>query len=172
MNRLDQIVRNLDLKPHPEGGYFRETYRSDGAIDANSLDSNYKGERNYSTCIYFLLTSEVFSAFHRILQDEIWHFYDGSPIDLHIITKDGDYTKTIIGRDIDRGEIPQFVVPGGSWFAATVINSDDYSLLGCTVAPGFDFRDFELPTRNELIIKFPQHQRIISNLTREQKFKE
>lgn len=166
MNRLDQIIRNLDLKPHPEGGFFRETYRSNGVINTDSLDSNYIGERNYSTCIYFLLTSEVFSAFHRIFQDEIWHFYDGSPIDLHIITEDGEYTKTIIGRDIDRGQIPQIVVSGGSWFAATVSNQDDYSLIGCTVSPGFDFRDFELPTRNELISKFPQHQEIITKLTR------
>jgi len=166
MNRLDQIIRKLDLKPHPEGGFFRETYRSAGVISHDNLGHSYKGERNYSTCIYFLLTSEVFSAFHRILQDEIWHFYDGSPIEIHTIAQDGIYTKTVIGRDIDREQVPQFVVPGGSWFAATVINPDDYSLIGCTVSPGFDFRDFELPLRNELISKFPQHEEIIVKLTR------
>jgi predicted cupin superfamily sugar epimerase len=113
------------------------------------------------------LTSDAFSAFHRIRQDEIWHFYDGSPIALHTIKQDGVYTKTIIGRDFDLGQVPQFVVPGGSWFAAMVINPDDYSLIGCTVSPGFDFRDFELPSRNDLISKFPQHKEIISKLTRE-----
>lgn len=165
MNLVDQIIRKLDLKPHPEGGFFRETYRSEGVINSDSLDPDYKGERNYSTCIYFLLTSDVFSAFHRIRQDEIWHFYDGSPILIHVITQDGEYSKTVIGRDIDRGEIPQFVVPGGSWFAATVINPNDYSLIGCTVSPGFDFHDFELPTRNALISMFPQHREIITRLT-------
>jgi len=165
-SRCEQIIRSLDLKPHPEGGFFRETYRSEGVIESDNLNSNYTGDRNYSTCIYFLLTSDVFSAFHRINQDEIWHFYDGSPLHLHLISGDGVYSKTVIGRDIIRGEVPQFVVPGGSWFAATVINRDDYSLIGCTVAPGFDFRDFELPAREELISLFPQYKIIITELTR------
>src|ERR1035437_2266489 len=118
MCKLDQIIRKLDLKPHPEGGFYRETYRSDGVINENSLSYGYHGERNLSTCIYFLLTSNAFSAFHRIRQDEIWHFYDGSPIELHSITQNGIYIKTVIGRDFDLGQVPQFVVPGGSWFAA------------------------------------------------------
>jgi len=166
MKQLETIIQNLKLQPHPEGGFFRETYRSAGEIKQDSLDSKFKGKRNYSTCIYFLITSEVFSAFHRIHQDEIWHFYDGSPINLHIITPKGGYSNTIIGRDIDEGQIPQFVVPGESWFAATVINKNDYSLVGCTVSPGFNFLDFELPIRNDLIIKFPQHKEIITKLTR------
>lgn len=166
MNRLSQIIRTLDLQPHPEGGFFRETYRSAGLIRRDSLDSGYPGARNYSTCIYFLLTSEVFSAFHRIRQDEIWHFYDGSPIELHVISDDGRYTKTLIGRDLDQGQVPQWVVPGGAWFAATVVQQDAYALLGCTVAPGFDFLDFELPTREELTGKFPHHGGLIARLTR------
>ena len=164
---ITQIIKKLSLQPHPEGGFFRETYRSKGVIKADSLDTSYQGERNYSTCIYFLLISDMFSAFHRILQDEIWHFYDGSPIELYSITKDGIYTTTVIGRDIEKGEIPQFVVPGGSWFAASVIRDDDYTLVGCTVAPGFDFLDFELAVRCELITKFPQHKEIITRLTRD-----
>lgn len=166
MNRMQQIIRALDLKPHPEGGFFRETYRSAGVIQSDSLDDAYQGERSYSTCIYFLLTSEGFSAFHRIRQDEIWHFYDGSPIELHMITVDGNHSKTVIGREIEHGQVPQFVVPGGAWFAATVVNPDAYSLLGCTVAPGFDFLDFELPTRAELCGRFPQHRELIERLAR------
>ena len=80
MNRIAEIIKELDLKPHPEGGYFKETYRSEGKINEDSLYSNYNGKRNYATCIYFLLTSDTFSAFHKIKQDEIWHFYEGSPI--------------------------------------------------------------------------------------------
>lgn len=167
MSQTEQIILQLNLQPHPEGGFFRESYRSRGLIHTESLGENYNGERNCSTCIYFLLTSDVFSAFHRIVQDEIWHFYDGSPLALHIISEGGKYTKTIIGRDIAQGEIPQFVVPGGSWFGATVIREDDYTLLGCTVSPGFDFCDFELGNRKELRLKFPQHHEIINRLTRE-----
>lgn len=131
----------------------------------DSLHSNYNGKRNYSTCIYFLLTSDTFSAFHKIKQDEIWHFYDGSPIILHTISEAGNHEKHIIGRDFNKGEIPQLVVPGNHWFTATVINKNDYSLVGCTVSPGFDFSDFELPTRDKLINKFPEHERLITNLT-------
>jgi len=163
---LAQIIQKLDLQPHPEGGFFKETYRSEGVISAESLDPIYHGERNYSTCIYFLLTSEAFSAFHRIHQDEIWHFYVGSPICLHTISQDGVYTRTMIGSNIENGEVPQHIVSGGSWFGATVIRDNDYSLVGCTVAPGFDFLDFELAKRTELIAKFPQYGEIITRLTR------
>ena len=161
-----QIIEKLNLQLHPEGGFFRETYRSNGLIKADNLDSRYWGERNYSTCIYYLLTSDTFSAFHRIHQDEIWHFYDGSPIELHSINMDGIYSAEVIGCDIGKGEIPQFVVQGGTWFGARVIREDDYSLLGCTVAPGFDFMDFEIGVRQDLIAKFPLHKEIITQLTR------
>ena len=166
MNNVDVIIKKLDLKPHPEGGYFKETYRSSGEIATDSLGSNYSGNRNHSTCIYFLLRSGNFSAFHKINQDEIWHFYDGSPILLHIISESGNYTKHIIGKDVCNGQSPQLIVPGNHWFAAAVINKDDYSLAGCTVSPGFDFEDFTLPKRAELLAKFPQHQQIITALTR------
>ena len=164
--RISEILNKLNLQPHPEGGYFRETYRSSGVVNSDSLGENYIGERNFSTCIYYLLTSEMFSAFHRIRHDEIWHFYDGSPIELHCISPDGIYSKTVIGRDIENGEIPQLVVPGGSWFGARVILENDYSLVGCTVAPGFDFLDFELAVRSDLTLKFPRHAEIINMLSR------
>ena len=166
MSPIEEIVKELDLKPHPEGGYFKETYRSKGEIKEDSLHSGYGGKRNYSTCIYFLLTSETFSAFHKIKQDEIWHFYAGSPIQLHTISEAGDLSKFIIGTDLISGQTPQLIVPGDHWFAATVVNDNDYALVGCTVAPGFDFSDFVLADREELIHKFPQHQQIITQLTR------
>ena len=166
-NRISEIIENLELTPHPEGGYFRETYRSSGVIDKESLGSNFKGKRNYSTCIYFLLTSNDFSAFHRIKQDEIWHFYDGSPIHLHVISPEGAYSQHRIGRDLENGEVPQFVVPGGSWFASEVQNEKAYSLVGCTVSPGFDFEDFELGTKSELVSLFPGQKDIIMRLTRQ-----
>ncbi|MDT7833375.1 cupin domain-containing protein [Flavobacteriaceae bacterium S356] len=159
------IIKELGLLEHPEGGYFKETYRSTGEISNVELGQKYKGDRNYSTGIYFLLTSEKFSAFHKINQDEMWHFYKGAPLLLHMISKEGEYTSVIIGNDFDKGEVPQYVVKGGDWFAAEVIGDNTYTLVGCTVAPGFDFADFVLPERKELAKQFPQHQEIITKLT-------
>ncbi len=167
MNAIEKIIKDLDLQPHPEGGYFKETYRSTGEIDQNSMGDAYKGNRNYSTCIYFMLTSNTFSAFHKINQDEIWHFYDGSPVKIHMINDNGEYSKVILGRNFNNGENPQFVVPGNCWFAAHVEIEDSYTLVGCTVAPGFDFMDFVLPKRVELLSKFPEHHDIINQLTHE-----
>lgn len=165
-NTTEDLVAALHLKPHPEGGFFRETYRSDGEIPKEHLTKGYSGSRNYSTCIYFLLTSKNFSAFHKINQDEIWHFYDGAPLRLHIITEAGIYSNQLIGRDIKSGQTPQFVVEGGSWFAAEVEHGNSYSLIGCTVSPGFSFDDFELASRPELIALSPQNKELILRLTR------
>ena len=166
MNKLENLIQKLKLEPHPEGGFYKETYRSAGEIKTDSLAPEYQGKRNYSTCIYFLLTSDTFSAFHKIHQDEIWHFYDGSPIILYVIYPNGDYSEITIGSDIEHGQVPQFVVQGGAWFAAKVKNENDFSLLGCTVSPGFDFHDFELASREALLASFPQHCEIITKLTR------
>lgn len=166
MLEAKHIADTLNMLPHPEGGFYKETYRSDGIISENDLDNGISGKRNYATAIYFLLTSDTFSAFHRIKQDEMWHFYKGSPLRLHIISKKGDYSNITIGNDLDKGEIPQFTVNAGDWFAAEVINKNHYSLTGCTVSPGFDFRDFELPKRDKLISLFPEHSEIITKLTR------
>lgn len=165
MNSIQKIINTLNLKPHPEGGYFTETYRSVGEIKQDSLDTNYQGKRNFSTCIYFLLTSNKFSAFHRIKQDEIWHFYDGAPIKIYVISESGNLSTQLIGRNFDKEEVPQFVVPGGCWFAAEVINENNYSLVGCTVSPGFSFDDFELKPRKELISLFPNLEETITKLT-------
>lgn len=163
---IEGIIEKLDLTPHPEGGYFKETYRSEGLIDKKSLDTKYSGNRNYSTSIYFLLTSGAFSAFHKIHQDEVWHFYSGSPILLHMIDQEGHYSKVAIGGDLNKDETPQFIVQGGVWFASEVKNENSYSLVGCTVAPGFDFDDFELGKRDEMLQKFTRHKSIINRLTR------
>ena len=165
MNQVKNIIQKVQLKPHPEGGYFKETYRSEGKINQNNLGSAYVGKRDYSTCIYFLLTSGNFSAFHKIKQDEIWHFYKGSPIKLHIISELGEYSNVVIGNDLNNEQTPQFVVSGGNWFAAEVVKNNDFSLVGCTVSPGFDFTDFELGSRKKLIFMFSQHQQIIYRLT-------
>ena len=166
-NTVNELIAKLNLEPHPEGGFFRETYRSNREIPKEILRESYSGNRSFSTCIYFLLTSGNFSAFHSIHQDEIWHFYDGSPIRLHIISENGTFKTQLLGRDIKNGQTPQFVVKGGSWFAAEVENADSFSLTGCTVAPGFNFDDFRLASRNDLINSFPEKIEVISRLTRQ-----
>ncbi|WP_075342160.1 cupin domain-containing protein [Tenacibaculum agarivorans] len=162
---LQQLIEKFDLQKHPEGGYFKETYRSEGKIENKNLPNYFTGDRNYSTSIYFLLTSESFSAFHKINQDETWHFYLGTTLKLHMISPEGEYSFIRIGNDILNDEVPQFVVPAQYWFAAEVIQKDSFAFTGCTVAPGFDFSDFVLPTRKELIEVFPQHKEIITQLT-------
>jgi predicted cupin superfamily sugar epimerase len=165
--KLSELADRLGLQPHPEGGYFRETYRSPGLIPEDSLQAGVVGPRNYCTGIYFLLTEGNFSAFHRVKQDEMWHFYLGSPIELFEITPKGDLKRTLIGSNLVEGHLPQYLVPGGHWFASRVLHgSGEYSLAGCTVAPGFDFRDFEMADRMELIRDFPDHQDLITELTR------
>jgi hypothetical protein len=113
-----------------------------------------------------LLTSDNFSGFHRIKQDEVWHFYSGTPLAVHVIDNDGNYTKNLIGMDIENGLTPQLTVSANCWFASSVEGKNGYSFVGCTVAPGFDFNDFELAKRAELTAIYPQHTSIIKSLTR------
>ena len=163
---IEQIVTQLDLVPHPEGGFYKEIYRSEGVLEKSALPSDFSGNRNFCTSIYFLLTSDNFSAFHKIKQDEVWHFYGGSPLIVHVIDQNGNYSANRVGYDLEKGDQPQFVVPANTWFASSVAHENSYSLVGCTVAPGFDFDDFNLANRTELIDLFPKHKTIIQQLTR------
>ena len=165
-SEITELVDQLDLMPHPEGGFFKEVYRSNQLISQSAL-AGFSGDRNFCTSIYFLLTSENFSAFHRIKQDEIWHFYKGSPLLVHVIYPNGRYVCHEVGMHIETGQFPQLTVPAGCWFASSVKEKDSYSFVGCTVAPGFDFDDFELAKEEELMREYPQHSRIISELTRQ-----
>jgi uncharacterized protein len=155
----DRLIEALGLRPHPEGGFFRETFRAPLAVNAP------QGERSASTAIYFLLPAGTFSAFHRVRSDEVWHHYDGDPIDLHTLDDAGSYTVTRLGRDLASGERPQHVVPANLWQAA-IPQGNRYALCGCTVAPGFDFADFEMPSRAALIARFPALRSVIEKLTR------
>ncbi len=159
------IIQKFNLLEHPEGGYYIETYRSEGIINNENLSDHFDGDRNYCTAIYFLLTSDKFSAFHKINQDEMWHFYSGSAIKLHMIAPDGTYSNVIIGNNLLSNEVPQFVVPAQYWFAVEVMDENSFAFTGCTVAPGFDFRDFVLPKKEALIALFPQHSDVITRLT-------
>ncbi|MCO6047978.1 cupin domain-containing protein [Aeoliella sp. ICT_H6.2] len=162
----EQWIEALSLAPHPEGGWFREAYRASESIPRDALPERFTGERSFSTSIYYLLGPGDFSALHRIRQDELWHFYDGSPLLVEVIHPDGRAEQLKMGRDLSAGQTPMGVVPAGSWFGAHVATEDGYSLVGCTVAPGFDFEDFEMPSRAELLEQFPSHRKLIERLTR------
>lgn len=159
-------IDGLQLRRHPEGGWYRETYRSAEILSRAALPPRFSGDRACSTAIYFLLEGEDFSALHRIKQEEVFHFYDGSGLTLHLIEPAGTYAAFKLGRDLAAGELPQAVVPAGWLFGATVNDPRSYSLVGCTVAPGFDFADFSMPSREELRRQFPQHRQIVERLTR------
>jgi predicted cupin superfamily sugar epimerase len=152
------IIRALGLTPHPEGGFYRETFRSPRSVEVGPE------ARSASTAIYFLLVSGGLSALHRVRSDEVWHHYDGDPIELHTIDRSGVHAMTILGS-ARLGERPQHVVPAETWQAAVSLG-DRYSLCGCTVAPGFDFVDFEMPTRQALVERFPLLREVIARLTR------
>jgi len=166
MSDAEHWIRVLQLQPHPEGGWFREEYRAPEKIPQDALPKRFGGERSFSTAIYFLLQANEVSHLHRIQQDEVWHFYDGAGLTVHVIDAAGNYSTIKLGRDIERGESLIGVVEAGSLFGASVHGAGDFSLVGCTVAPGFDFDDFELPPRAELLGAYPQHRAVIEILTR------
>jgi predicted cupin superfamily sugar epimerase len=170
MNKAEYWIEKFVLKKHPEGGYYREVYRSAESIAAGHLPERYSGGgRNHATSIYFLITGKEFSAFHRIKSDELFHFYAGSPLKLHMISEAGKYSLVSLGPGADNNEVFQYAIPHGVWFSAEVSGdaADSFSLVGCTVAPGFDFDDFELGKRIELLKRYPAHAEVIKRLTRE-----
>jgi len=167
MQNSEYYIKSLGLEKHPEGGWFKEVYRSEEEIAGEHLPERFSGERHHSTSIYFLLSSDTFSAFHRIKSDELWHFYDGSAVTIYMIDNDGNYSEITLGRNIENGEVLQCAIPHGVWFGAKVSEPDSFCLVGCTVAPGFHFDDFELGEREKLLEMFPQHTKIINELTRE-----
>lgn len=157
-------IERLHLEPHPEGGYYRQTYKSELEIDRLP---GFGGPRAAATAIYFLLEGRHFSAFHSLRSDEMWHFYAGSPLVVYVIDPAGEYSSILLGCDPDAGQLFQAVVKAGCWFASHVADWKGWALVGCTVAPGFDFADFELARREELIAKYPQHREVIRKLTRD-----
>lgn len=162
-----RLVERLNLAPHPEGGFFRETWRSPLVIDGLP----HGAPRTAQTAIYFLLPKGTFSALHRVTSEEIWHFYDGDPVDLHLIDGEARHRVDTLGVDFEAGYFPQRVVPAGMWQAAVPREDGTrgFSLCGCTVAPGFDFADFEMPSRDEILTRFsgaPTIAHVLTRLTR------
>jgi predicted cupin superfamily sugar epimerase len=167
MKSAEYWVSMYNLQTHPEGGYYAETYRSSEGIAREALPERFHGARSFSTGIYFLLESSDFSAFHRIKSDEMWHFYAGESLEVFVIDPENGELEVIkMGADPAKGETFQAVVPAGTWFASRPAHGSSYSLVGCTVAPGFDFADFEMAGRAALTAQYPQHAALIAELTR------
>jgi len=160
-----KYIDKLKLEPHPEGGYFKEIYRSGEIILPEGLPSRYKRHRNISTSIYFLLEGSQVSKFHKLKSDEIWHFYDGCSAKIYIIDNSGNFSEFTIGKNIKTGEHLQVVINNGQWFAAELTDKDSFCLVGCTVSPGFDFDDFELAKRKELLMICPEFKALIEKFT-------
>ncbi|MBN2747006.1 MAG: cupin domain-containing protein [Bacteroidales bacterium] len=152
MVNAEQLIQKLGLESHPEGGFYRETYRSELVMPDGKNE-----KRNVSTAIYFMLTESDISRFHRIKSDEIWFFHQGQPIELVAIIE-GQFISFLLGNNIENGEIPQVVIPANTWFAARIPSATGFSLVSCTVAPGFDFHDFELADSQKLLASYPMLQ--------------
>jgi predicted cupin superfamily sugar epimerase len=159
-------IQKLQLTKHIEGGSYYRTYAAQLNICQKELPSTFHGDRPVATAIYFLLEQGQFSAIHRIASDELWHFYYGDPLVIYEIDITGMLTEHLLGNNPEHAESFQCLVKAGSWFGSKVKTGGNYSLVGCTVSPGFDFADFELGDRKMLMNQFPQHTGIIQMLTR------
>ena len=163
MPKAAEIRHHLGLLPHPEGGHYREVFRSAAAVAHPETGQ----PRSAVTSIYFLLEMGEFSAFHRVRSDEIWNFHAGGALELHLLSPEGSHLVHRLGTNVEAGERPQVVVPANWWQAARPVATVEWCLCGCQVAPGFDFADFAMPGREELLALFPQHRHLVRELTRE-----
>ena len=157
--RIQQLVEILNLSPHPEGGFYSETYRSPQEVQLPTGEN-----RQLATSIYFLLRSQDVSHFHRIQSDELWFWHEGSPLSIHLLGENG-HKILRLGSVHEQGTLPQHLVPAKTIFGSTVDHQNSYSLVSCVVAPGFDFRDFELFTAADLLPLFSEAEEIILKLT-------
>lgn len=162
----DYLVKTLHLQPHPEGGYYKESYRSEELIRSEALPDRFSGTRSMATAIYFLIEKNNFSALHKIKSDETWHFYAGDALEVIELHEDGVLKSTLIGNQPGKGEVFQYTVKANIWFGSRVKQGGSFSLVGCTVAPGFDFKDFEMANRTAMIKTYPQHKTMIEAMTR------
>lgn len=163
--RADYLAERFKMTAHPEGGFYAPSFRSDQFLPVNLLKGNWKNDRTLYSSILFLLVNNTFSAWHKIASDEIWHHYEGDDILIHIIHNDGNYTVETLSRKEGKENFTA-IVHGGCWFASECVGELGYALAGCSLAPGFDFEDFELGNARALINRYPQHKALIEKYVR------
>ena len=162
MSKADDIIRLLDLQPLAmEGGFFRETYRSTRRLTPSCLGAPFKQEKAAGTAIYYLLTPETSSALHRLPTDEIFHHYCGGAVEMLQLWPDGRTSIVLLGSDLPAGQRPQVVVPAGVWQGSRLLPGAEFALMGTTMAPGFDYADFESGVRDYLIGCYPAEEAMI-----------
>ena len=166
MYSAEYFIKHLALEPHVEGGYFKANFNSSENITSNDLRTKFEGERILWTSIYFLLRDGEVSNFHRLKSDEMWYYHAGSPLTIYMISPNGELTTHELGLNIEKGEVPQVLVPKNYIFGSSM-NNEGFSLVGCMVSSGFEFKDFELFQRQCLLDLYPQHKDIILKLTRQ-----
>jgi predicted cupin superfamily sugar epimerase len=165
VSRVQELIDSLGLAPHPERGHYVETYRA--ALTVDDLPPPHSGARAASTAIYFLVTrAEPTTYLHRLRSDEMFHFYEGGPLDVLMLGPTGPGELRRLGTNVAAGERPQILIPAGTWFAAELAEAASHCLIGCTVAPGFEFADFELAAGPELAARYPAHAARIARMTR------
>ena len=158
-------IAALGLTPHPEGGWFHESWRAPETVEAPALPARFGRSHRLGTAIYYLLRAGEFSRLHRLSADEVWHLYAGGPLVLNVLDPDGGARRLVLGLGVAAGERPQWVVPHGSWFGAEPGPGAPYALVGCTVAPGFEYADFEIGERTALLASHPGQRELIERLT-------
>jgi len=162
----ESIIKLYDMKLLPgEGGYYTETYRSSEVLDASSLPARYGSDKAHSTAIFYLLTPDTQSRMHRVLTDEIFHFYLGDPVQMVQLFPDGTSKVLFLGHDLQAGQVVQTIVPAWVWQGAYLLEGGNFALMGTTVAPGFDFSDHEIGDRQTLLDLYPKHRDMITSLT-------
>lgn len=164
MYTADYFIKNLNMIAHPEGGFYKEIYASEENITSKELKIDFEDTRILWTSIYFLLRDGEVSNFHRLKSDEMWYYHSGSPLTIYMISPNGELVTEQLGLDIENGEKPQVLVPKDYIFGSAM-NNTGYALVGCMVAPGFEFRDFELFTRKDLLQRYPDYEQTIYKLT-------
>lgn len=165
MQKAEAYIKELQLMEHPEGGFYARTYESTLQLEKSCLPERFTGDRKISSAIYFLLKGNQYSAFHRIKSDELWHFYDGCGLCIYVIHPDGEGETLLLGNDLSSGFRFQQLVKSGCWFASKPVGENGFTLCGCTVAPGFDFDDFEMGDQQRLLAQYPQHKKWIDVLS-------
>lgn len=165
MVTAEELIEKLGLKPHKEGGWFAEVYRAPEKLAAKALPPGYPGARSLSTAIHYLITPKSFSRLHRLRSDEIFHFYLGDPVEFLLLSPEGKGKTAIVGPDIASGQRPLLVVPRGTWQGARLVKGGKFALLGTTMAPGFEYDDYEQARRSKLVEAFPAFEKIIGELS-------
>jgi predicted cupin superfamily sugar epimerase len=169
LNEINELVKRFKLLPHPEGGHYACIFKSTDTVKSSDKERYNDEDRSAGTSIYYLLKGDDFSAWHSLKSDELWHYYTGSSVKIYVVDKQGNLTTYLLGNTLENPDaLFQVAIAADNWFAAEVVDKTSYCLVGCTVNPGFEFKDFKLANRESLSAEFPQHQALINQFTRKQ----